>query len=182
MFCQECGRQMRDSARFCNKCGTPVRQRFGGFWPPPETETAAPQGSQPPQVSDKPPPKNSWPRVEDTLVMPMVGKPAAEPESADQEPAPRAPRKDRNERATLFEPPPPKAPKAPAPEAPDENPPTASRRPPTSALQRDAARKPFFTQVAPALSNRQHSRLVLIVPVLVLIFIGVLVLAYIAAK
>jgi hypothetical protein len=49
-------------------------------------------------------------------------------------------------------------------------------------LRRESAHKPFFTQVMPAASNRQHHRLVLFTALLLLAFIGVLVLAYVAAK
>src|SRR5581483_4405499 len=30
MFCQICGAQLRSTARFCNRCGQPVAQRFSG--------------------------------------------------------------------------------------------------------------------------------------------------------
>jgi hypothetical protein len=55
-------------------------------------------------------------------------------------------------------------------------------RPPTKVLPREPARQAFFTQVAPAVSNRRHNRLMIVVPVLLLVFILVLVLAYVANK
>jgi hypothetical protein len=49
-------------------------------------------------------------------------------------------------------------------------------------MRRESANKPFFTQFIPAVSNRQHNRLVVTIPVLLIVVILVFVLAYIAAK
>jgi len=42
--------------------------------------------------------------------------------------------------------------------------------------------KPFFTQVGTAVSNRQHNRLVMVVPILLLVVVLLFVFAYIASK
>jgi hypothetical protein len=42
--------------------------------------------------------------------------------------------------------------------------------------------KPFFTQVGTAIPNRQHNRLVMVVPLLLLVIILLFVFAYIASK
>jgi hypothetical protein len=193
MFCQECGKEIRQNARFCNKCGAEVKQRFGGSTPVPKPEMPPPVNQSAPSEKSSSVEKNVWPSVEHTLIMPTISKPLpSETKSANQERR-RTPSEIKAERPTLFEPPAPKPAVAePAPVShstnPDEAPrieetPRASKpRPATEALRRDSARKPFFTEVMPAVSNRQHSRLVLVVPLLVLILFLVLALAYHAAK
>lgn len=42
--------------------------------------------------------------------------------------------------------------------------------------------KPFFTQVGKAIPNRQHHRLVMVVPILLLLVILLFIFAYIATK
>ena len=46
----------------------------------------------------------------------------------------------------------------------------------------EAEYKPFFTQVGNAIPNRQHHRLVMVVPLLLLVAILLFVFAYIASK
>jgi hypothetical protein len=62
-----------------------------------------------------------------------------------------------------------------------------NRAPETSEVQvdqlnGDADYKPFFTVVGNAVPNRQHGRLVLVVPLLLLVVILLFVFAYIASK
>ena len=62
-----------------------------------------------------------------------------------------------------------------------------NRAPATSEIQADqlngdADYKPFFTVVGHAVPNRQHGRLVLVVPLLLLVVILLFVFAYIASK
>lgn len=56
--------------------------------------------------------------------------------------------------------------------------PVQSAQPP----RQDANMAPFFTQVVTTVPNRQHSRLILIVPLLLLLAVLLLVLAYIVNK
>jgi hypothetical protein len=99
---------------------------------------------------------NSWPRAEETIIIPIVAGVVPQKEVAAVKPA-----------VAPTAPPPPK-PKPPAP------------RP-------NLAPKPFFTEVMPAIENRQHGRLVFVVPILLIVFIILLVIAirvlpYIVAK
>ena len=180
MYCQQCGAQLRQTARFCNKCGVKVRQRFSGVEPPPRSESAPEAGKLPALAGSDQPAPQAWAPIEQTLIMPVVGQPmlGAPPSEPPGEPEEkRLAAAAQAERPTVFEPPAPAPPKAHA-----EASPPAPRRWSTAAWRRDAARKPVFTQVMPAASNRQHNRLMIVVPFLLLIFIGVLVLAYVAAK
>ena len=52
----------------------------------------------------------------------------------------------------------------------------------TEMLRRESESKPFFTQSLSGVANRQHRRLVAIVPLFILIVILVFVFAYIAAR
>src|SRR5437868_3579674 len=55
MFCQECGKQIRETAQFCNRCGSPVQQRFNATpaAPPPLTpQPAEEKRAAPPQPVD----------------------------------------------------------------------------------------------------------------------------------
>jgi hypothetical protein len=191
MFCQECGTEIRQRARFCNKCGMEVKQRFSGDTPVPKPETPPPSNHGAPQASERVTPvEHPWPHVEHTLVMPLVSKPTpAELPPPNQAPRRRAPGEIRPEPPTVVEPPTPTpAVSEVAPisrdEIPrlDDTPLAPTPRPVIATLRSESARKPFFTQVVPATSNRQHRRLVLIVPLLVVILILVFALAYHAAK
>jgi hypothetical protein len=118
--------------------------------------------------------------------MPAVGKPAAEPRVARRPEEEAASSGPRVERPTIFEPPAPK-PAVPPHESQTQSPRTAPPRaaashPSTETMRRESANKPFFTQFIPAVSNRQHSRLVVTIPILLIVVILVFVLAYIAAK
>jgi len=195
MFCQECGAEIRQVARFCNKCGVEVKQRFGGEAAAPKRETPPRHQAEPPTDERSASAERAWPRVENTLVMPVVSKPIPpEPPVVKPEPSRRPPRDPNGERPTLFEPSTPKpAVSQSAPVSRDETPSSETPRreetprtskPPSSnaALRGEFARKPFFTQVAPAVTNRQHSRLMLILLILLPIVIAVALLAYRAAK
>ena len=52
----------------------------------------------------------------------------------------------------------------------------------TDLLNGEADYKPFFTVVGHAVPNRQHGRLVLVVPLLLLVVILLFIFAYIASK
>ncbi len=64
----------------------------------------------------------------------------------------------------------------------DDQPPGETEWLETGLLQRESEAKPFFTQVLDPGSNRQHKRLVAIVPLLLLAVILLFIFAYIAAK
>jgi hypothetical protein len=109
------------------------------------------------------------------MVIPIV-KVTAPPE-VPQKSEPDAERFEKDERYTIFEPPSPRPPvivsNAPA---------RVNRQRASLSGSGGLAPKPFFTQVLPSTTNRQHHRLVLFAALLLLVFIGVLVLAYIANK
>lgn len=42
--------------------------------------------------------------------------------------------------------------------------------------------KPFFTQIGPAVTNRQHNRVVMVVPLLLIVALLLFLFAYIASK
>ena len=48
--------------------------------------------------------------------------------------------------------------------------------------RREQEYKPFFTQVGPAVPNRQHKRVVMVVPLLLIVSILLFLFAYIASK
>ncbi len=102
---------------------------------------------------------------------------ATPPPESRQEDKPDAKRFGKDERYTIFEPPP-LGPPAAASDAPAR---VNRRRAPLSGPG-GLTPKPFFTQVLPSTTNRQHHRLVLFAALFLLVFIGVLVLAYIAGK
>ena len=158
MFCQQCGSSIRSSAKFCNTCGSEVKQRFS-----PQTEALSASPGEQPKVSGKKNglSENSWPGAEETIIIPIVAGSSKEPKEGVAAVASAVSSAD----------PPSKAPQ-PKP------------RPPRPSL---SAPKPFFTEVMPAIENRQHGRLVFVVPVLLLIFIillffAIVVLPYIVAK
>jgi hypothetical protein len=152
MYCQQCGAQIRSRARFCNQCGTQVRQRF--VTPIEPRREASKDG---PRSDQQPLLRHAWPHAEEAIVMPAVPK-TVKPSS------PRPP--ERSETTTRVDLPPPPSiePAKPAPLAPRQAP------------------KAFFTQIGTALPNRQHSRLVLVVPIVLLIAMIVFIFAYIAAR
>jgi len=184
MYCQQCGREIRQSARFCNKCGAEVKERFPESKPPARSESSPDTGSLTPPVSfKKPAPQQSWLPVEETLIMPIVGKPGLDDPRAGKTEAERpASGGTQAERRTIFESSAPKP--APPPKPKGDGAPSRPQAPPQGkkSSPRDFARKPVFTEFMPAASNRQHDRLLIVIPILVLIFIGVIVLAYIANK
>lgn len=161
MYCQECGSEIRVNAKFCNSCGTQVRQRFGNVVVPPPPQPPPP----PPELpKSQPLSVHAWPNAEEAIVMPAIGG--------------GKPRKD--EMPTRLD--------LPAPgistdknRAPQTNEMKASELP---ATIRNGSRdlKPFFTQVGTAVTNRQHNRLFMVVPILLLLVILLFVFAYIASK
>jgi hypothetical protein len=48
--------------------------------------------------------------------------------------------------------------------------------------RREAEYKPFFTQIGPAVTNRQHNRVVMVVPLLLIVSLLLFLFAYIASK
>ena len=160
MYCQECGTEIRVNAKFCNSCGTQVRQRFGNAVVPPPPQPPPP----PPELPvNQPLSVHAWPNAEEAIVMPAIGG--------------GRPRKD--EMPTRLD--------LSAPgistdknRAPQTNEMKASELP---ARLRNGSNdhKPFFTQVGTAVSNRQHNRLVMVVPFLLLVVILLFVFAYVAS-
>lgn len=55
-----------------------------------------------------------------------------------------------------------------------------SRKPQRS--RREAEYKPFFTQIGKAIPNKQHNRVVMIVPLLLVVALLLFVFAYVASK
>jgi zinc-ribbon domain len=160
MFCQQCGSSIRATARFCNMCGSEVRQRFS-----PQTEVIRASPNEPPKAgknSNGSLSENSWPGAEETIIIPIVpGASLVEASSGAKKEA--APVKPAIAASALPKPKP---------------------QPPRPNL---SVPKPFFTEVMPAIENRQHRRLVFVVPVLLIVFIillvfAILVLPYIVAK
>ncbi len=119
----------------------------------------------PPQkpVISQPLSAHAWPRAEEAIVMPAVGnKRSSNPLSSDDS-APRV--------------------AIPVPGITTDK----NRAPDTSEIQSDrmnggAEYKPFFTVVGKAVPNRQHGRLVMVVPILLIVIILLFVFAYIASK
>jgi len=160
MFCQQCGSSIRLSAKFCNVCGSEVKQRFS-----PQTEALSSSEGEQPKVSGKKNglSDNSWPGAEETIIIPIVAGSQKEPKEGVAAVASAASSAD------------------PAPKA------AKPKREPSPARPGISAPKQFFTEVMPSLENRQHGRLVFVVPVLLLVFIillvfAILVLPYIVAK
>src|SRR5438128_1792947 len=107
MFCQECGREIRQSARFCNKCGAEVKQRFPASGPPAKRNSSPETGRLASRPDLNPPPAaKPWSPVEETLIMPIVSKSRLEDSQVDNaEAGRRAPSSAQPERPTIFEPP-----------------------------------------------------------------------------
>lgn len=165
MFCQECGKEVRVTARYCNGCGTPVRQRFNapGAAPLPGRSDSARQAGEP-----LPAPLNRESANEGSMIIPIA-----------PDEMPRARRADQR---TIFEP---VTSSARRPDGPitsrqtiDSHTASAAASP---ALQ-PASVQTFFTQVMPATVNRQHHRLVIVTALLLLAFVALVTLFYFAAK
>lgn len=182
MFCQECGRPIRETARFCNKCGATVQQQFSveAIQPPP----APPVNAQPAVLS--PPDVHSLAEAPD---IDSDEAPMIIPVSVAEQT--RAIRKAKH---TVFEPPPPKlSPKdATLPSPPPERATSransagiAGHHPSSSPVSFSAdasGNQPFFTRAMPAIVNQRHNRLVIVAALLLLTFVVVLILFYLTAK
>ncbi|HWQ34742.1 MAG TPA: zinc ribbon domain-containing protein [Blastocatellia bacterium] len=171
MFCQECGKQIRPTARFCNRCGSPVRQRFN---------------AEPQQAASQPlPAKNESARqADERSVTPKSREASGEgsliiPISVDE-----LPRSKKTDQRTIFEPSDSSAkrPKSGSADADRKNPGKHTSTAASSPPAHNPAPQSFFTQVMPATVNRQHNRLVVVTALLLLTFAALVVLFYIAAK
>lgn len=152
MFCQECGTQLRARAKFCNKCGTPVQQRFS------EEDVITPP--LPPTVSQPAPlPKPALPKAKTPVSHPSQS--AVADKRIAQLDTTKSTTTTRSHQTSL----------------PYETATSTHYR-----WQREAELKPFFTKIAPALPNRHHNRLIMIVPLLLAVVILIFLFAYIAAR
>ncbi len=194
MYCQHCGHSIRTSAKFCNRCGSKVKQRFGPGDPNAQRSRPRekrPQAPPPPAVPPSvqragegatgPPPfaQHSWPGAENVIIMPVVASPVpAQPAPTQELPKPPPAREvDDGEMLTRFD---------------LHKPATtgSSRAPDTGEIERAAAErarrveeyKPFFTQVGTAVTNRQHNRVIMVVPLLLIVSLLLFLFAYIASK
>lgn len=205
MFCQQCGRKIRASAKFCNGCGNRVKQRFGEGVAPASASSA----TVPPPVAPPPPPRrtpadrpadsasrrksegakksafaeNSWPGAEEVTVIPVVALPR--PAQAVQTPP------------TVHQPAPTQE-FIPVKHGEPTDPLGAHSALATGSHQavetgeinealaekarREEEYKPFFTQIGPAVTNRQHNRVVMVVPLLLIVSLLLFLFAYIASK
>ena len=59
---------------------------------------------------------------------------------------------------------------------------TGEIRDPSTAKASKEEYKPFFTQIGPAVTNRQHNRVVMVVPLLLIVSVLLFLFAYIASK
>jgi hypothetical protein len=154
---------------FCQQCGSTIRAtaRFCNMCGSeirqrfsPQTEVIRASPSEPPKAQTKSNgslSENSWPGAEETIIIPIV--PGAGVVEASRGMA----KPGITASAPL---------------------PTPKPQPPRPNL---SVSKPFFTEAMPAIENRQHRRLVFVVPVLLIVFIillvfAILVLPYIVAK
>lgn len=48
--------------------------------------------------------------------------------------------------------------------------------------QREREHKPFFTQIGTAVENKQHNRVVMVVPLLLIVSLLLIIFAYVASK
>ncbi len=184
MFCQECGRQLRETARFCNQCGATVKQRFSGAGDPlPSAPLVQAKPAVPAQTDVHPLAEEPHSDVDEApMIIPVI--------------APVQTRTIRKAKHTVFEPLPPKlSPKdstlpSPSPERANShvNPAgnhTASHysAPPPVSFPADASsHQTFFTRAMPALVNPRHNRLVRATTLLLLAFLVVLILFYLTGK
>jgi hypothetical protein len=184
MFCQYCGYNLRARARFCNKCGKPVKERFGSallHQPPPSGTT----DEIPKRGTGRQP---TTPSTAEDKIIPSPAKPSRPP-AFEPDPAQQYHEVVFIPPPTIIDQPPPQPPTKrslpplpplvkPAPAAPI----TKVAGSTTDQLQNQAAAKPFFTQLLSSNPNQQHKRLVIAVPLLLLAIIFVFVFAYIASK
>lgn len=71
----------------------------------------------------------------------------------------------------------------PATTGPNRAPNTADlKRAAAERARREEAYKPFFTQVGTAVTNRQHNRVIMVVPLLLVVSLLLFLFAYIASK
>jgi hypothetical protein len=199
MFCQICGAQLRSTARFCNHCGKPVAERFGGarLQPPDISPPTAPvppptqystletvQAPTTPELAPKPQTdqiahrgterqphaKTTAQEAEAVAQAKLVGAPLGAITNVSEEVSPKESFGAVSRASTLVE----EASLSETPSIPDSA---------TEPLQYEAAAKPFFTQlISPQANNRQHSRLARAVPLVVLALLLLLIFAYIASK
>jgi zinc ribbon protein len=172
MFCRKCGSEIRNDARFCNRCGVPIPNRPGtGEYnrrtidlPRDETPLRNPGFSPQAQTDRLPPPPLKAPPVPPVNRRPK--KPEADLRRADARtqndlpPLVKPARSNtviRNQLATT---------------------PISLPSPPTQ----EPEAKPFFTQALTTDKNIQHKRLVTVVPLLLLVVILLFVFAYIAGR
>lgn len=232
MYCQECGAQIRSHAKFCNRCGTEVRQRFGrendrtgDFTPLPPPPPLRPAKESNPKANPKPPAvppptdrqplsRHAWSGAEEAIVMPAISrkpedKKSEDPNLADRKspdnrpldkrtterslpgsaPLPADTAERMKVRFDLMKPDTSDAEHVPNTgqinSAGDPITPARSAIAPVQSAQpprQDPNMAPFFTQVVTTVPNRQHSRVILIVPLLLLVAVLLLVLAYIVNK
>lgn len=174
MFCQECGKQIRPTARFCNRCGSPVRQRFNA-----ELQQAA---SQPLPAKNE-----SARQADERSVTPKSREASGEgsmiiPISVDE-----LPRSKKTEQRMILEPSDssakrPEGRKVGSVSADLKNPGKHTSSVVDSPSPHNSAAQSFFTKVMPATVNRQHNRLVVVTALLLLAFVALVILFYIAAK
>lgn len=202
MFCQQCGAQLRSSARFCNKCGNSVQQRFG------DADAAESAGNRPatghlPSAGQQPNDLmqgitiNTPPPL---LPSSIVAIPSVSEQSAALPSDQTLLRQRKAESRTLFEPQSEKKKASPSTVADDPAPTSSKMVQPTKKVS-DAVNghgalsamtssgetewvpaPEFLTQAVPAIRNRRHHRLVVTASLLLLAFAVLLVLFYFAAK
>ena len=95
MFCTKCGNQLRENAKFCNKCGAPARTTHTSqsgpavAAPKPEPAVAAPK-PEPAVAAPKPEPAVAAPKpqpvVATTKPEPAMAAPKPEPQTVSSEP------------------------------------------------------------------------------------------------
>ncbi|MFN0124236.1 MAG: zinc ribbon domain-containing protein [Blastocatellia bacterium] len=177
MFCQECGAQLRDSARFCNQCGHIIRQRFADSQP-----SGSAAGRNPRRAETLPaPPEDdgqTWSQWDEILEDDMATRPRMRPVQK-----------------VVFEPPPPA--QASAPVIPSVNPPVEYQAQTMSAVRKKQPERPpdyrrratldpvepeFFTGTMPATSNPRHDRLLMATGIMLLVSLALMILLYIAGK
>ncbi|HZS08278.1 MAG TPA: zinc ribbon domain-containing protein [Blastocatellia bacterium] len=176
MFCQECGKQIRDTARFCNGCGSLVRQRFNAAPPPPAPQPVEEKRAASPRPDDfSTTVEIRDPSGDHTAVVPVV-------------PGESVRARNRAEQRTLFEPSSAEASRTRPPQPAlrhDHSGVEASKNlPPRKAAvaARDGNSKAFFTRAFPATVNPRHNHLVIVTSLLLLGFVLLLLLFYFAAK
>jgi zinc ribbon protein len=172
MFCRKCGSEIRNDARFCNRCGVPIPNRPGpGEYnrrtidlPRDETPLRNTGFRAPDQTDRLPAPPAKAPPV------PPVNR-RAKKSDADQR---RADAHTQNDLPSLMKP----ARSNTVIRNQLATTPISLPSPPT----REPEAKPFFTQALTADKNLQHKRLVTVVPLLLLVVILLFVFAYIAGR